>query len=499
MPLFFVAAIGLGGLALFAALSSRAPPPASSGAPPPSSTGGGAPPPNVSQQQDTGGALGELDGKSILDIAGAAGGLLARESAFTNTAKDAALPVGVAVAGAAALAASSLAATAGISIMAAAAYWAAPVVLVTVAIVTIIDGIARTAQADRWRVLCISMRDMRRSGDIPGAQLLWAKATKEISAISQTQPQPPGSQGLGQRDDSDWYDPTHPFGFPYPGFPGMPAGATAEEYKRWPHLLPTTMTNNEGRTLNPRELLQVFAQDVADARAWGLANGVPGVVPRLVRGDPSKPATNRARYDSYTYDLVTTGPRDIRSWQPLAERMAALGQLCGSLAAVLPWLPGVALTEQTIAAHATPEEKAVDAARRANTQDPARDRTLTVGTSGQVVTVPAGTPGAVSPKQAAAVTRVTGVKGPAAVALAQEEQQAVADTVAERMGNTGGGISGNANQGGGKTRAATTGTSSGGNTGTGSNTAGRDGTGGSGNTGGGGNAGRWANTTGGVN
>lgn len=479
MPLFFVAAIGLGGLALFAALSSRAAPPDS--APPPQS-GGGAAPPRAAPQGD-GPAADELGAKGLLDLAGIAGGILARESAFTQTAKDAALPTGVAVAGAAALLASSTAAAAGISILGAAAYWAVPVVLVTVAIVTIIDGITRAVKQDRWRVLCISIRDMRARGDLPGAMALHAKAIAEVDEIARRDPAPPSAPGLGQRDDSDWYNPLDPLGRPYPGYPGPPSPANAAELAQWPHLLPTTLNNKDGYSVNIRDTLAPFEADVRDCRAWGMANGVPGVV--VGPGIASAPATHPERYA--TFRVVTKGDRDLSGWAPLEERRAMLAQVRASIFSVIPWLDGSAIVAAFGLSEAAPAEAAVTRARRdadARSGKSMSGGTLAVGATGKVVTVPLGTKGAVSPRQVSAVARVTGLKGTAAVQVAQVER---AETAASKAATTRGARTSNA-------ATNTSGSSSSGAAGSGSTGASHASNTNSGTSEGGhagGNAGRW--------
>lgn len=480
MP-FIVAAVGLLAVAILAALRPRQGDGSNSGTPPLERNTGAVSLTTASQRSDEGPAPEEVP-QDLLGLAGYIGGKLGEGLAFTNTGKAAALPIGVAVAGAATIA--TIAAGGALSV---AAIWAIPVVLITANITAIVDAIARAAQAERWKQLCAAIAAKRASGDVPGAQALYEKAIAEVSNISRVWPQP-RPIGLDGRpvDDAQWPDRTwwnagDPLGRPYPGFPGMPAPATAAELVQWPHLMPEfveTVAGTPGEIASGEalpwlpagrahipSLLGAFAQDVRDARAWGLANKVPGVV--YGPGDPSRAVSDPRRY--LTLSLATTGERDIRWWPPLKERLVRLGELQTSLGKVVPWLsPGSFGVEGILTPYELELGRRVTAANNA-----INDGTLVV-VDGKVESVAPGTSGAVSVKQVMAVTRTTGLKGVAAVALAQESHaEATATAMENRSGGKSSGVSGGS-VGGGASSSGTGGSGgqrpSGGATSTASNT-----------------------------
>lgn len=454
MP-FIVAAVGLLAVAILAALRPRQGDGSSSGTPPLERDTGAVSLTTASQRE--GEKAPEELPQDLLGLAGYIGGKLGEGLAFTNTGKAAALPIGVAVAGAATIA--TIAAGGALSV---AAIWAIPVVLITANITAIVDAIARAAQAERWKQLCAAIAAKRASGDIPGAQALYEKAIAEVSGISRVwpQPRPIGLDGRPVDDalwpDRTWWNAADPLGRPYPGFPGLPAPATAAELAQWPHLMPEyveTVAGTPGEIASGEalpwlpagrahipSLLGAFAQDVNDARAWGLANKVPGVV--YGPGDPARAATDPRRF--VTLSLATTGDRDIRWWPPLKERLVRLGELQTSLGKAVPWLsPGSFGVSNVITPYEAELGRRVIAANRA-----ASDGTLVV-VEGKVVEVAPGTSGAVSVKKVQAITRTTGLRGVAAVAMAQEVQAEAAALAAEtKSGGKSSGVSGGAVGGG---------------------------------------------------
>lgn len=457
MP-FLVAAAGLLAIAVMAALRGgpRQGDGSSSGTPPLERDTGAVSLTTASQRE--GEKAPEEVPQDLLGLAGYIGGKLGEGLAFTNTGKAAALPIGVAVAGAATIA--TIAAGGALSV---AAIWAIPVVLITANITAIVDAIARGAQAERWKQLCAAIAAKRASGDIPGAQALYEKAIAEVSGISRVwpQPRPIGLDGRPVDDalwpDRTWWNAADPLGRPYPGFPDLPAPATAAELAQWPHLLPEWVETvagtpgeiSEGAALpwlpagraHIPSLLGTFAQDVNDARAWGLANKVPGVV--YGPGDPARATTDPRRY--VTLSMATTGERDIRWWPPLKERLLRLGELQTSLGKAIPWLsPGSFGVSNVVTPYELELGRRVVAANRA-----ASDGTLVV-VEGKVVAVAPGTSGAVSAKQVQAITRTTGLRGVAAVAMAQEvHAEAVATAAENKGGGKSSGVGGAVGGGGG--------------------------------------------------
>lgn len=366
MP-FFVAAAGLGVLIVFALAKPRAAPPNPGGSSSTPGTGGAAPRFAVASTDvnRAAPAAAPPPPKDLLGAVGYFAGEVGGASAFSNDAKAAAVPIGLGVAGAAAL----IAAATGASIS---AVWTAPIALVTIAIITIVDGVSRTVEKDKWAVGCQAIATARASGDIQGAQVLYRELLKVVSETSRQWPQPPGSAfagvlgPLGNVPGYPKWNPDDELGRPYPGFPGLPAPATRAELLRWPSLMPQTMTTLEGLpgekgsalfglpigTFDMEAVQAAFEKDVTDVRAWGLANGIPGEV--VGPGDPTKAATDPARYA--TVRTVKSGPRSLYKWSELRARLDALSQLRGSIADVVPWLSRDAFEARGFY---SPEEQAV--------------------------------------------------------------------------------------------------------------------------------------------
>ncbi len=286
------------------------------------------PPPKKSEETefDAGGA--------IMSAAGVAGGLLARESAFTQEAKDLSIPVGIGVAAAAYLAtnvggAAIIGAT-GVAVAgsAAAAYLIAPIVLVTTSIITIVDAIMRTVKVGEWKVFAGKVRGLREAGQFREALVLYAQGVGRFEPITRVWPQP----------GEDWYNFADPLGRPYPGFPLAPSPATAREVERWPEIVPLEVFTDDGKSIPVRGLFVALREDIDKTRAWGLANKAPGTIVR-----DGKKVT------------VTEGERSLVGWKPYDDARKNLNDWADAISVATPWLQRGALTMYT----PTPAEKAV--------------------------------------------------------------------------------------------------------------------------------------------
>lgn len=277
---------------------------------------------------DKGTDLGSLGSGGIFAAAGVAAGAIAGASAFTKDAKDIAAPVGLGVAAAAYLAVQVGGATvvgvsgAAVAGAAAGGYLIVPIILVTTAIITLIDGISRAIRAGEWKKLAIEVAKLRAAGKFREAMVLYFTKVGEIPEISRVWPQ------QGNPDDRDWYNPSDPLGRPYPGFPGPPAPATAAELAVHPEAVPYSVFTKGGHEIVIRPLFDALKKDVEEVRAWGLANGVPG-----------KMVDAKGRVQ-----VATEGDRDLHGWPPYMEALNNLSSWAEAVAIATPWIQRGALS-----------------------------------------------------------------------------------------------------------------------------------------------------------
>lgn len=303
-------------------------------------------PPAVVQtaRQDDGQATKGLDLGSqggILAAAGVVGGLIGAQASFTQEAKDLAVPIGIGVAGAAFLALNvgGVAVTgitgAVVGGAAAGGYLIVPIVLLTVNITAIVDGIVRTFKVGDWVAMVKKISALRAQGMFHEALALYVKVAPTIPAIAQVWPQP----------GDDWYNASDSLGRPWRSFPGAPDKATAAEVARWPSLIPSEVHTDDGHTIPVRGLFEALQKDCDDLRAYAIASGVSGKTVDL---------------QGRVIDVVT-GDRDVRAFPAYATAIQNYNDWKVAIASATPWLETGALPGY----QRTPIELKVDAASKA--------------------------------------------------------------------------------------------------------------------------------------